>query len=148
MKIQIDQSSKIEYTSKNTVIAFANHKQKSLLIKATEKRKLQEAFRSVGKPNLFVLKTFAVLLYILVRDDLEKIDCLTIDIEYTGKDVLIKNLFLQVLRKDKKFIKDMDVRFLRIGKKSKAHEKAINTFQGKIKPDTIVKAEDCLRYIL
>ena len=56
MNIAIDQSSKIEYTNKDTVIAYSNHKQKSLIIKAKDKRKVQKMFREAGKPDIFIYK--------------------------------------------------------------------------------------------
>jgi len=63
MQIYIDQSSKIEQTSQDTVIAYSNGKQKSLLIRAHDKRSVREYFRNAGKPNIFVLRTFAVLIF-------------------------------------------------------------------------------------
>ena len=78
MNISIDQSSKIENTNKNTVIAYANSKQKSLLIKAEDKKNLQKIFRNAGKPEMFIYKTFAVLIFLLIKDDVRTICRITI----------------------------------------------------------------------
>ncbi len=147
--ITVDQSSKIEYTSKDTVIAYSNHKQKSLKIKAKDKRKVQEIFREAGKPDIFVYKTFSILIYLLIRDDLSKVEYITIDREYQGKEPLIKDFLLQLIRKyHKASINKDDIDFKLIGKKSKAHEKAIETYQGKIEAEIIVSCKDVLPYIL
>jgi len=148
MKIEIDQSSKIEYTSKDTVVAFSNGKQKALLIRASDKREIQKVFREAGKPDMFVYKTFAILIYFLIKKDIKDIQEIVIDKEYPGKEYLIKHLFLQILRGQKKAIDKENIYFKQIGKKSKAHEKAINTFQGKIKPDIVVSFKEILAFII
>ena len=42
MKIEIDQSGKVEETNKPTVIGFSNSLQRTILITAKEKQKLQD----------------------------------------------------------------------------------------------------------
>ena len=148
MRIEIDQSSKIEYTSKDTVVAFSNGKQKALLIRASDKRKIQKIFREAGKPDMFIYKTFAILVYLLIRKDIKDIQEIVVDKEYSGKEYLIKHLLLQILRGQKKVFDKENIYFKQIGKKSKAHEKAINTFQGKIKPDTVVGFKEILPFIV
>ncbi|MBU4210392.1 hypothetical protein KKC08_05360 [Patescibacteria group bacterium] len=149
MKIYIDQSSKIEYTNKNTVIAFSNGHHKSLLIKAKEKRKLEKIFKKINKPKIFVYKTFAILLAILIETEIENINhSFLIDKEYTGKEALIKNYLVEILRKQgKKFDKDQ-IDFTFVGKKSKCHQIAIDTFRGKLKPDITVAIKKLLKYLL
>ncbi len=51
MRIEIDQSGKIENTNKPKVIAFTGDKNKSLIIFAGEKQKLQKHFRRIGKQS-------------------------------------------------------------------------------------------------
>jgi len=51
MRIEIDQSGKIENTAKPTVIAFSGKRDKSLIIFAGEKQKLQNHFRKIGKKS-------------------------------------------------------------------------------------------------
>lgn len=148
MEIFIDQSGKIEYTSKATVVAYANTKQKSLFINARDKRKIERIFREAGKPRMFVYKTFAALLYLLIRDDLAKIQSITIDLEYYGKEYLIKNFLLQIMRRQKKFIEKERISFKQVGKTHNCHKRAITVFRGKARPDLTVTAEDVLSFII
>lgn len=149
MQIYIDQSSKIEYTSQDTVIAYSNSKQKSLLIRAKDKREIEKIFRQAGKPYIFIYKTFAILIYILIKNDLSKIKCIIIDKEYQGKEPLIKDFLLQIIRKkSKELIAKEDIQFKQIGKKNNAHKKALGTYQGKIKPDLIVDLRDIMPCIV
>lgn len=149
MKIYIDQSNKIEQTKKHTVVAFANSKQKAILIEAKEKRKLENIFRQGVKPYIFRYKTLAILIYLLIKDDLSKIDCIIIDTEYTGKEPLIKDFLIQIIRKktNAKITKD-DIYFSLIGKKNKAHEKAINVFRKKEGAEKTATCKDIAPYIL
>lgn len=148
MKIEIDQSNKIEYTSKDTVVAFSNGKQKALLIRASDKRKIEEIFREIKRPETFVYKTFAVLIYLLIKADLKNIQEIIIDQEYQGRESIIKDFLLQIIRKNHKNVIDKDeIFFSCIGKKSEAHRKAIKTFQGKIKPDMIVDFKNVIEFL-
>ena len=47
MRIEIDQSNKIEQTNKDTIIGLSNDKTFTVLIKAREKRKLQEELKTL-----------------------------------------------------------------------------------------------------
>lgn len=148
MKILVDQSSKIEYTKKDTILAFSNGKQKSLLIKAKDKRKLQEIFREAGKPDIFIYKTFAILIYLLIKDDIKKIQQIAIDKEYAGKESLIKNFLLEILRKNGSQFNPEDISFVLVGKKHPCHKIAINVFRGHSKSDLVISKKEVLSEII
>lgn len=52
MRIEIDQSGKIEDTSKHTFLAFSNKEHFVIKISSMEKQKLQKHFRKTGKGHL------------------------------------------------------------------------------------------------
>ena len=138
MKIEIDQSGKIENTNKDTVIAFSDDNFGSLLIKAKDKREIQEIFRQAGKPRVFIYKLFTILIFLLIKNHLKKVEEIVIDEEYPGKSALIKDLLLREIRKIRpRFLKE-NISFRQIGKKSKAHNIAYNTFKKKRKTDIVV----------
>jgi hypothetical protein len=148
MNIFIDQSSKIEYTSQNTVIAYSNGKQKAILIKAKDKREIQEIFRQAGKPDMFVYRTFAVLIYLLIKKELKEITHIAIDKEYIGKESLIKNFLLEVIRKNGKDFPPEDISFVLVGKKHGCHKKAIGVYRGDQTADIIVERKEVLAEIV
>ena len=79
MKIEIDQSGKIENTSKDTVIAFSDGIRKAIRISSNDKREIQAIFRRIGKPRIFIYKLFAILIFLLIRDHLKELDEVVID---------------------------------------------------------------------
>lgn len=85
MRIEIDQSGKVEDTARPTVLAYANSKIRVIVIPAASKRKLQEMYRRIGQPRLFVYQVFALGVYQLIRL-LRQPHIITIDTEYPGKD--------------------------------------------------------------
>ena len=135
MKIEIDQSGKIENTNKDTVIAFSDDNFGSLLIKAKDKREIQEIFRQAGKPRVFIYKLFTILIFLLIKNHLKKVEEIVIDEEYPGKSALIKDLLLREIRKIRPRFPKENISFRQIGKKSKAHNIAYNTFKKKRKTD-------------
>ena len=145
MKIEIDQSGKIENTSKPTVIAFSGNKNKSLIIFAGEKQKLQNHFRKIGKPSSFVYMTFAVLICLLIKGE-RLIDEIVIDREYPGQEVLIKSYLLQFLRKSGKSFDKRKIYFQEIGRKSPAHNYAVRSYRLK-KADVKVKSTEILEFL-
>lgn len=146
MKIEIDQSWKIEKTNKATVLAFSNKKSFALKIPSKIKRQLQEMFRRQGQPTLFVYRTFAAGIFLLIKDHLKKITYIVIDIEYPGKEPLIKEILLELLRKYK--LKEPEIAFKRIGEKPKVHYAAHNVFTGKKKADKIVSFEELRELVI
>ncbi len=128
------------------MIAFSNRKSKSILIDRREKRELQKIFRENNKGHVFIFKTFAILIFLLIRGDLHKIQHITIDLEYPGKDYLIKDYLLRMIREHRSFDK-RDINFSKIGRKTKVHELAINLYRGHVKPDIIVSKKDIIRFI-
>jgi hypothetical protein len=148
MNIEIDQSGKIEKTSKNTVIGFSNSVSKSLIIYAKDKQKLQELFREAGKHRIFVYKVFAILIFILIKDYLDDIKEIAIDEEYPGKSNLIKGyLFQEIIRIDPNFSAE-NIVFKIIGKKSKAHYIAYGTAIKKRAADKVVSSKNILKFIV
>ena len=137
MNIEIDQSNKIEQTNKNTIIGLSNDKTFTVLIKAKEKRKLQEEFRKQGKPRLFVYRTFIAGVVLLLKyAHSENLSRIIIDQEYFGKERLLKSIFLEMW--SRYFDKIPEVNFERIGKKSGAHNISYLTMKGKDKPNKVL----------
>jgi hypothetical protein len=148
MRIEIDQSGKIENTSKHTIIAFSNHKFRSILMSAKEKREVQKVFRNIGKPRLFVYRLFAIMIFLLVREHIKEIREIIIDTEYPGNEALIKNFILHEVWKIEPDFPRQGILFQQIGKKSRAHFLAYGIAIGKKKADREVNAKEALKMIV
>lgn len=147
MRYQIDQSGKIEKTNRLTVICFSNRKCHTLLILAKDKQYLQKIFRKTGKPKMFIIQTFACLVYLLLKEELPKINQIIIDREYPGYEGLIKHYLLQLIRQDLRNFPSEKIEFAEIGRRSFAHLRAYQAYRSK-KADRKIKAEDILGLIL
>ena len=119
MKIEVNQSNKIEQTSKDTIIGLANEKSFTILINRKIKRKLQEGFRRQGKPRLFSYRTFVGGIILAFKYAKIKPSEVVIDEEYPGKEKMLHSMFLEMWGRI--FGKAPEVSFERIGKKSKVH---------------------------
>lgn len=143
MRIEIDQSGKVEKTSKHTYLAFSNDEYYILKITAREKQRLQKYFRKIGKPKLFVYFTFVILLTILLKKIKNKNHLIVLDKEYPGQDhqirELIKVFYPHFL------IENISIRS--VGKKSRAHFYAHGAAINKIKPNLVLNASDVLRVL-
>ena len=148
MKIEIDQSGKIENTSKDTVIAFSDGIRKAIRISSNDKREIQAIFRRIGKPRIFIYKLFAILIFLLIRDHLKELDEVVIDEEYSGQESLIKTYLAQEIRKAAPSFDLQLISFGRVGKKSGAHLRASQVARRKRDADMQVTTKDVLKYIL
>lgn len=148
MDIEIDQSGKIENTSKNTIIAFSNNIFGSIFISAQNKREIQKVFRNAGRSRMFVYKLFAILIFLLVGKHLGNIDQIIIDDEYPGKGYLIKNFLFQEIQKINPSFSADNITIKIIGKKSRAHYVAYGVAIGKKLPDKRVNIKEILRFIV
>lgn len=140
MKVEIDQSGRIEETNRNTIVGLANKEISfTALIPAKIKRQLLEEFREQGKPKIFPIVIFAhAVLEIIKRSHLGITD-LVIDVEYPGHEGTIANIINSGLEKE------IDISFKSIGKKSKAHYVAYGVFTGRNKPDVKLGLKDFYR---
>lgn len=142
MQLQIDQSGKVEDTAKLTIVAYANGIEKTLKISGVEKRKLIRTMRMLDYPKTtFIYKAFAGLVFLLVKN--AKADEIFIDKEYPRHEPTIKEILLQLFQKHAMSLPEIS--FSLIGKQSRAHKIAIETFRGARKPDLIIKAEEVLQ---
>lgn len=145
MKIEIDQSGKLENTHISTVVGFANSKTKSIIILSREKIKLQKWFRATGKRKMYIYNTFAALIFLLTKSE-KSIESMTIDTEYPGQASLIKNYLLNFYKLSKTDIGKYQINFQRIGKSSRAHGVANSAFKEK-RAIIKVSADDIIKLI-
>lgn len=148
MKIEIDQSGKIENTSKDTIIAFSDGIKKAIRIRSNDKREIQAIFRESGRRRIFIYKLFAILIFLLIRDHLKELDEIVIDEEYSGRESLIKTYLAQQIRKVNPSFDLQLISFGRVGKKSGAHFRASEVARRKRNADIEVGMEDVLQYII
>lgn len=122
MRVEVDQSGKIEQTNQDTVLAFSNRIKRAILIPRREKRKLIKILRERGMDvKVFYPRIFCSALFILFEPHLSELDNIVIDDEYTGKTRLIKNLLNNIAYRQNKPPISSKIRFDRVGKKSPAH---------------------------
>lgn len=141
MKVEIDQSGKIEDTRRLTIVAFADGKARTLKISGVEKRKLIKSMRALDYPQkVYIYKIFAGLIFFLLKD--QEIKDAVIDKEYPGHEPLIKDLIFNLFAKAKQ--KAPKINFALIGRDSLAHKIALEVFRGKKKADIIIKAKGAL----
>ncbi len=147
MRIQIDQSVKIEETHRDTVIGLCNSVEFSVTIPAKVKRKLQEDFRRRGKRRLFMYRTFAAGLVLLLRyASFKNLPSVTIDEEYPGHASLLRSMILEMWTRLEKEI--FVFTFSRVGKRSGAHRVAHDTVIGKRKTNKLLSYSEMKRLVL
>ena len=130
MTVEVDQSGKIENTSVITILAFSNNTNDYVYIKSLCKRSLKRYFKEKQKTRSYVYKTFAVLLYLLIKRNNLKGD-IYIDLEYPGNMALIKSYLFRIFKKNKYNHNNIYIYFRNIGKKSKAHYLAISQYRAR-----------------
>lgn len=145
MIYKIDQSGRVEYTSHDTVVTFSNGKKKAILIKAAEKRILQERFREIEKIKIFPLRVFALMIFLLLKK--EPFEEVIIDTEYTGRGDIIKNYLLHDFKRAGREIDPLSIHFQRIGKNNEAHWHGYYVFNGTRKAEMNLTAKEVLREI-
>ena len=147
MRIEINQSNKIEHTSKDTVIGLSNGSSYTILINRKIKRQLQEEFRKQGKPRLFVYRTFIAGVILLFKyAQIKNLSQIMIDEEYYGKDKMLKSMFLEMWSR---FFREIpEISFEKIGKKSKVHNVCYLVMKGRNKADKVIGFEELRRLAL
>lgn len=149
MRVEIDQSGKIETTNRHTALGLSNRSgtlTRSILIHAREKRKLQRTFRAAGKPTMFVYKTFAAGI-VLLLNELDTASMIVIDTEYVGHEALIRQSILELAARLKLTLEGEQIVFQSIGKTSLAHGVAIRAYRNK-KADKDLSAQAILSLLL
>lgn len=137
MKVEVDQSIKIEQTSKDTIIAFSNDTNYSIVIPSKVKQHLKKEFRRLSMPHFFLYRTFAAGVVLLIKGHLRKIDVLIIDREYAGREKTIENAILEMLKRMRR--KQPQIYFKEIGHSARAHNIAYAVMKKKRKPDRTVR---------
>lgn len=145
MRLFIDQSGKVEYTSHNTVVAFSNGKKGAILLKAKDKRILQSRFREAGKRQIFTYRIFSILIFLLLKR--VKFNEVVIDIEYPGRGDLIKNFLVSDFRKNGINVRPSQISFRQIGKKCEAHWHSYKVFKGKRKSEKVTDVREILENV-
>ena len=139
MHIEIDQSGKIE-DYLDTVVAFRNKEQYSVLLKRKIKTEILTKYRTKYKDIHYRL--FAILIYYCIKDYLNKTELIVIDKEYEGREADIKKHILRLIWKNYPNFDKRLIRFSSIGKKSNAHRVAYQTFSGKLAPNKILTSKE------
>ncbi|MEK6983943.1 MAG: hypothetical protein AABX33_05195 [Nanoarchaeota archaeon] len=140
MKIEVDQSGKIEQTDIDSVVAFRNDEQYSVLLKKKIKVEILTEYRN--KHVDIHYRLFAILIFYCIRNHLHRIQLIVIDVEYERREADIKKHLLGFIRKEYfDFDKNLII-FSRIGKNSNAHRIAYQTFTGKLAPNKIVTKKE------
>lgn len=146
MKIEIDQSGKIEDTSRLTIVAYSNGKSRSLMITSKDKKSLLSIFRKINQTRVFISKVFAAAIFLLIKPEYKKIDTIVIDNEYPGHEKVIKGYLKQYIDENGYISDNANIHFQSIGKKSKAHDVAWKANHYK-KADIKATDEDILKII-
>lgn len=147
MRVEVDQSGKIEQTNHDTVLAFANDTSCAVLIPAKVKRELVSIIRSSGKKRRAYLFLFSAAVYELLRRHLKHIEHITIDIEYQGRGPYIKGELLSLIRRTDPDYPAGRTTFARVGKKSAAHARALATYRGVVEPDRTLTTRALVRLL-
>lgn len=146
MKIEIDQSGKIEDTAKHTILADSiGH---CVRINAKDKQFIQQLYRVIHRPQIFVYDTFAVLTALLIRESYTRQHIYVIDREYFGNEQVLKGLIHKYLRSCNIDVLNHQIAFDQIGKKSVAHKNAYLHFKARKGDEVCITREEILKVLI
>ena len=133
--LYVDLSAKVEQWTKDSAVAVSNDHCKVYLVPSKVKQKARALIKNVhgGKSDQYRL--FAVLIYLIVKADLQHLDYIVIDKDYAGDraEATIKNLLLTLMRRDKPEVTANQIQFDKV-RGSKADRLAKQVYDRKTKP--------------
>jgi hypothetical protein len=147
MNADVDLSIRIEETARDTIIAIANGVSLSMRISAAHKRNaiaellILKPDRSRAQIHALI---FSGLLFLLLKETIDKTTTVFVDTEYPGYDDIIKNRVITLLRATGLTVHRHQIVFRRVGKESPAHKLAYAVFSGKRTADKVITDEDLL----
>jgi len=145
MKIEIDQSGRVEYTSHKTVIADSLGN--CLYVTTLTKKIIQELYRKAKIPRIFVYEFFALLISLLIKETFSKTQTYIIDTEYPGKSDLIERHILKFCKRLIPKLNPDQISFGTIKEGSKSDKTAHEEFL-KIKKAEKIPLDMLLNYLL
>lgn len=134
MRIEIDQSGRVEQLDTKTVVAGSNDEQHSISLTAGIKRRLKRHLRKTLFPTRdFPVILFSLLIYLLLQRFKHRPTLIEVDEEYSGKEDIIEETITKLfkLRRQRTPI----IRFIRIGKHSNAHRVAWKAHRQRKSPE-------------
>lgn len=145
MRVDVDQSGRVDRTDQPTVLALANGSRYTIRISAAAKREVIKTLRQGGQSGktLYILM-FSTLLYLLLVEKIDSLSSVVIDTELLGHEPTIKVHVLNLFRRRGKTIESEVLTFRQIGKHSPAHATAIGVFRREIMPDREITAQELL----
>lgn len=146
MRIEIDQSGKVEHTRVNTALAFSNSESSAVLIPGVEKRRYVREMKRRGHTGFEpYLHLFVAGVFLLIQEYLPAITHIVIDVENQGHEKALRRLLLKHIRQSHPGFPPDAIVFDLIGKQSRAHKKALVVFQKKEQPVRRLRARELLR---
>jgi len=145
--VEVDQSRKIEQSGP-TVLAFSDGISHAIVIPSSVKTQALLALRDKGKPRKEAqILLFATCLYALLKDYLDQLQRVEIDIEYPGKDADIRASLLRLIWRKAPAFEPEKIVFRKVGKRSPADKKARAVREGKDKAYRRITLEELLGLI-
>ena len=148
MRGKIDQSGKLEDTRVPSVLAVTNDIAHIILIPAGVKRAVVTLLRQKRKPKRSItLLMFSACLFLLLKDSLNRVTEVLIDLEYADRDADIRGSLLYQFHRHGLELSKERIVFGQVGRKTKAHKFALAVYRGKRMPDKVVTVEELSRVL-
>lgn len=132
----VDMSAKVEQWSWNSAIAISNGRSRVYLIQGRVKQAVRQFLIRLYGEKSIEYRMFALLVFLIVQDEVADISQLIIDRDYTGNEAeaTIKNLLLPMLRLNRPSANAGFIRFENV-RGSKADKLARKVYAGEVKAD-------------
>lgn len=143
-RAEVDCVGRIDDYENRTVLSISAGLSYSIMIPAIEKQKALVHTKDIhpnwGRTRIHVY-LYSVLLFLLIRGHIKKLDSVVIDIEYSGYEPEIKGLLLQLLRWQGISVSKDRVLLKRLDRTSAARQMASRVYKGVADPDLILTAK-------
>jgi hypothetical protein len=145
---EVDQSIKIGDLSADTILAYSNHKCRTVRIPVAVKKELLLTLRERGKSSIrATVNLFTAALFLLLEDVALNSSLIVVDPEYTGYEDDIKGMLLKHFRSRGLHIYADTIVFRSVGKSSWSHILAVEAHRGVRSVDQVLRLEDFKRVL-
>jgi hypothetical protein len=148
VQVEVDLSGRVGQTTLGSAMAFSNGESYSIFLPAYTKRRLLYVLRRRGYSSSKVYYwIYCAMLFYLLKPYLKKIDTVILDQEYTGKENEIKSILGSIASKKNAPLNTEMIHTGQVGKRSRAHTKAIVVLRGDRRAGKILSQDAVLELL-